>query len=215
MGEILKAYELIKSLTDIKPKIGIVLGSGLSKIKDHIDWDVRISYDLIPGFKKPSIDGHDGSLYVGHLNKVPVVVMSGRSHYYEGSSMKEITHPIRVMKELGVEYLITSNAVGGLNVNYKAGDLMVVTDHINLMGDNPLIGKNLDEYGPRFLDMSNLYNKDLISLVDNYCEENSLKIHKGILTALTGPTYETRSNGGSSHGDKSIIILVSNKQWWI
>lgn len=193
MDKIRKAKKLIEGLSDVKPKVGIILGSGFSDVINYVEKDVRISYDIIEGFIEPSIEGHSGFLYTGTLNNVPVVVMSGRNHYYEGNSMKDITHPIRVMKELGVEYLVTSNAVGALNENYRPGDIMVVTDHINLMGDNPLIGDNYDQYGPRFLDMSEVYNKKLISLVEEYSKTNNVLIHKGVLTALSGPCYETPS----------------------
>jgi purine-nucleoside phosphorylase len=193
MEKIKKAKELIEGLSNIKPKVGIILGSGFSNVINYVKKDAKISYDIIEGFIQPSIEGHLGFLYTGTLNNIPVVVMSGRNHYYEGHPMKDITYPIRVMKELGIEYLVTSNAVGALNENYRPGDIMVVTDHINLMGDNPLMGDNYYQYGPRFLDMSEVYDKKLISLVENYSKTNDVLIHKGVLTALSGPCYETPS----------------------
>ena len=145
-----------------KPKIGLVLGSGLGDVANDIDIITTIPYKDIPGFIAPTIEGHKGNLIFGFLDSVPVVALQGRNHYYEGYTMEQITYPIRILKMLGIERLITSNATGGMNPNFEIGDVMFVNDHINLMGDNPLLGPNDDSMGPRFLDVSAAYDKEMI-----------------------------------------------------
>ena len=186
-----KTAEILKEKIDIQPKFGIVLGSGLSNMKNTIDIKKTISYENIPGFKKTTTEGQKGNLIFGYIKNIPVVAMDGRNHFYEGHSMKDITFPIRVMKYLGVNCLITSNAVGGLNDNYAVGDIVVIRDHINLMGSNPLIGKNNKKLGPRFLIMSDVYDNIMIELSKNYGQKNNIKIHEGVYAALTGPNFET------------------------
>lgn len=183
--------KFLQSKTSITPKVGIILGSGLNNITKSIEISSTIPYSQIPGFITPTVEGHSGNLIFGYIENIPIIAMQGRNHYYEGYSMKEITYPIRIMKLLGVETLITSNAVGGLNEKYEVGDIMVVNDHINLMGNNPLIGPNDNKFGTRFPDMSNVYNKEMIKLAKKIAYDQNINIHEGVLTALSGPTYET------------------------
>jgi len=183
--------EYLKEKIDFNPKAGIILGSGLGKMANSIDIKASISYDTIPGFKKATIEGHAGNLLFGYLSNVPVVAMQGRNHFYEGHSMQEITFPIRVLKYLGIEYLITSNAVGAMNENYEIGDIVIIEDHINLMGSNPLIGPNDNEMGIRFPDMSQVYDNEMANLARTYATNNNIRIHDGIYVALAGPTFET------------------------
>lgn len=180
-------------IKDFKPLIGIILGSGLGNVVDDIDVKYSLSYSDIHGFIPPTIDGHKGNLIFGYLSDIPIVAMQGRNHFYEGHTMKEITYPIRIMGMLGIKILITSNAVGSLNDEFEVGDIMLVRDHINLMGTNPLIGPNDSSLGPRFLDMSSAYDKQLIRIANRFCINNNIRSHEGVLTALSGPTYETPS----------------------
>ena len=186
-----KTLDFIKSKTNFSPKTGIILGSGLGDVANDIDIVCSIPYSEIPGFIPPTIEGHLGNLIFGNLENKPVIAMQGRNHYYEGHTMKQITFPIRIMKLLGVERLITSNATGGMNEHYQIGDIMIVNDHINLMGDNPLIGKNDDKFGTRFPDMSKVYDKEMIDYAKKEALYDGIKVHEGVLTALSGPTYET------------------------
>ena len=173
-----------------EPKIGIILGTGLGKIADEIDIEHSISYENIPHFPISTVEGHSGRLIFGKLGGKKVVAMQGRFHFYEGYPMDQVILPIRVMKLLGIKYLIVSNASGGVNPEYEVGDLMILSDHINLI-PNPLIGSNLSELGPRFPDMSEAYCKNLIQTAENIAKENKITVKKGIYIALTGPTLET------------------------
>ena len=159
LQKINESASFLKSKITIRPKIGIVLGSGLGALVDEVDIMVEIPYKDIPNFPVSTVEGHRGSLIFGKLNGVEVMVMSGRFHYYEGYTMKEVTFPIRVMKAIGVEKLILSNAAGGMNPTFKIGDVMIIKDHINFFFDNPLMGKNYDELGPRFPSMNEVYSK--------------------------------------------------------
>ncbi len=183
--------EFLKSKTNLSPTVGIVLGSGLGNMVNSIEIETSIPYKEIPGFIAPTIEGHLGNLIFGYIGNTAIVAMQGRNHYYEGHSMGEITYPIRIMGLLGIKTLITSNAVGGLNEKYEVGDIMIVNDHINLMGDNPLLGPNESKFGVRFLDMSNVYDKKMIKIAKKIALDKNINIHEGILTALSGPTYET------------------------
>lgn len=181
----------IRSKTDFIPRTGIILGSGLGDVADEIETVCELPYESIPGFLKTTIVGHKGNLIFGYLEGKPVVAMQGRNHFYEGYTMKQITFPIRIMKLLGVKTLITSNATGAMNERYNIGDIMLVNDHINLMGTNPLIGPNEDEFGIRFPDMSKVYNREIIEYAKKEALYEGIKVHEGVLTALPGPTYET------------------------
>ncbi len=177
----------------IRPKIAIVLGTGLGDLADYVHVKHRFSYKEIPHFPFSTAPGHKGELLFGTLENKEVMVMEGRFHYYEGWSLDQITYPIRVMKAIGVKNLIISNAAGGLNPLFKSGDIMLIDDHINLMGVNPLIGPNDDELGPRFPDMSEPYSKKLIALAEEVALEEKIPIKKGVYIGVTGPNLETRA----------------------
>lgn len=181
----------LDSKTTLKPKVGIVLGTGLGNLSSEIDIEIAIPYEEIPNFPVSTVQGHSGKLVFGYLSGVPVVAMQGRFHYYEGYSLQECTFPIRVMKMLGISHLFLSNASGGVNANFEVGDIMLITDHINLLPDNPLRGKNIDELGPRFPDMSEPYSKKMITSVLNIASKNNIKLQQGVYAVLSGPTFET------------------------
>ncbi|MBQ8061380.1 MAG: purine-nucleoside phosphorylase [Bacteroidales bacterium] len=182
--------EDVLSPRGLEPKVGIVLGSGLGRLSDEIEDPVVIPYKAIPGFPVSTAIGHKGNFIVGTLGGKTVIAMQGRLHYYEGYDMDTVTLPIRVMKVLGIEYLFVSNAAGGVNTSFSTGDLMIITDHINQI-PNPLIGPNLDEFGPRFPDMTRPYEPRLIALAEEIGKEMGLDLKKGVYFACTGPTYET------------------------
>lgn len=180
----------IKQKLSCQPKVGIILGSGLGNLADDIDLSMSIPYSEIPDFPVSTVVGHHGQLIFGKLNGVEVVAMKGRFHYYEGYNMDEVTFPIRVLKKLGIQYLFVSNASGGVNNNFEVGDIMFITDHVNLM-PNPLIGANMDDFGPRFLDMSEAYDKLLLSKAKKIARHHGIRFQTGVYAAVTGPTYET------------------------
>lgn len=175
------------------PQIGIILGTGLEKLVSEIEIIQEIDYKNIPHFALSTVESHAGKLIFGNLSGKTVLAMQGRFHYYEGYSMQQITFPVRVMHELEIKTLIVSNACGGMNPQLSAGEIMVINDHINMLGDNPLIGPNLDEYGPRFPDMSEPYSKKLIELAEKTALEKQIKLRKGIYLAVSGPNLETRA----------------------
>jgi purine-nucleoside phosphorylase len=177
----------------IKPEIAIILGTGLSALGDKIEDKKAVPYSEIPNFPVSTVPGHKGELVFGHIAGRNVVVMEGRFHYYEGYTPQEITYPVRVMRALGAKFLIISNAAGGMNPYFEPGDLMIIEDHINLMGINPLIGPNDDSLGPRFPDMCEPYDKKLIAIAEQTALEQKIKVHKGVYVALTGPNLETRA----------------------
>lgn len=186
-----EAADFVKSRLNGKtPLAGIVLGSGLGKLADTIENQIVIPYKEIPHFSASTAIGHKGNLIAGMLGGKFVVAMQGRFHYYEGYPMEQVTLPIRVMKVLGIKYLFVSNAAGGVNYDFKVGDLMIIRDHINLL-PNPLIGKNLDEFGPRFSDMTRPYDPDMIRSAEAIAAGEGIRLHKGVYLAGTGPTYET------------------------
>lgn len=190
LEQINSTVNYIFTRVDKKPKVGIILGSGLSDLSSEIDNPIVIPYEEIPNFPVSTVKGHNGSLIFGELNGLDVVAMSGRFHFYEGYSMDEVTLPVRVFKKLGIEYLFVSNASGGVNSEFEVGDIMFITDHINLM-PNPLIGANIEEYGPRFVDMSESYNKNLLSKAKKIARLRGIKFQTGIYAGVSGPTYET------------------------
>ncbi len=175
------------------PEAGIILGTGLGKLGTEIEKAISIPYDEIPEFPVSTVESHAGRLICGELGGKTVLAMQGRFHYYEGYAMHQITLPVRVMYELGIRTLLISNAGGVLNPHFDRGDIMVLDDHINLLGDNPLIGPNLDEYGPRFPDMSEPYNRELITLAEEIALEQKLNLRKGVYVAVQGPNLETRA----------------------
>ena len=193
IDQITAATSYIQQNTKIRPDIGIILGTGLGGLAKEINIENIISYKDIPHFPVSTVETHEGKLLLGRLNNKQVIAMQGRFHYYEGYTMKQITLPVRVMKKMGVHTLLISNACGGMNPHFRRGDLMVIEDHINLLGDNPLIGPNLDDFGPRFPDMSEPYTQELIALAEDIALENRIKLQKGVFVAVSGPNLETRA----------------------
>lgn len=173
------------------PKIGMITGTGLGALTDKMEVDFRLAYDEIPNFPHSTIEGHKGTMAVGKLAGESIIVLEGRFHIYEGYTAAEITFPVRIMSRLGVKHLLISSASGGLNPQFETGDLMVVTDHINLTGANPLIGPNLDLFGPRFPDMSAVYDPDLVRLVRKTALREGIPLRQGVYVGLTGPSLET------------------------
>ncbi len=190
LEKIKESVNYIKGKVESTPKVGIILGSGLGGLVEDIETEVSISYHDIPNFPVSTVSGHKGQLLFGKLNGVDVVAMEGRFHYYEGYTMAQVTFPVRVLKLLGIESLFVSNASGGVNPDFEIGDIMFITDHINLM-PNPLIGPNMDDLGPRFPDMSEAYSKSLLSKAKKIARHLGIRYQTGVYTALTGPTYET------------------------
>ena len=188
-----KSTKFIRENSGFEPETGIVLGTGLGSLADYIDKEAVIDYKDIPEFPVSTVFGHEGRLILGRLEGKRVIAMQGRFHYYEGYSMQEVTIPVRVMKQLGIKLLVASNACGGLNPNFAAGDIMIITDHINFMGTNPLIGHNLEEFGPRFPDMSQVYDKELVELLEKIAASQGIRVHKGVYGAVSGPNYCTKA----------------------
>ena len=180
----------IKEKTNFSPEVGIILGTGLGGLVSEIEIQHSLPYNEIPNFPVSTVEGHSGRLIFGTLGGKNVIAMQGRFHFYEGYSIERVTFPVRVMKFLGIKNLIVSNASGGVNPDYEVGDLMILEDHICLI-PNPLIGPNLDELGPRFPDMSETYNKEMIRMAEQISSENNIPVQKGVYIALTGPTLET------------------------
>ncbi len=181
-----------EKIQDFQPEIGIILGSGLGDFADGFE-SIIIPYNDIPGFEKSNVQGHKGQLVFAQINGKKVVMMQGRYHFYEGYSMQTVTYPVKVMKKLGVKTLIITNAAGAVTPEFNPGDLMLITDHINFMGTNPLIGKNDEALGTRFPDMSEIYSKELIQKAEAIAQKLNINYQKGIYAATTGPSYETPS----------------------
>ncbi|MBA2500856.1 MAG: purine-nucleoside phosphorylase [Chitinophagaceae bacterium] len=199
-----------------KPGVGIVLGSGLGNFKDELDIEVEVDYDQIPHFPVATVEGHHGKLIFGKLNGVQVVAMAGRFHFYEGYTAQEVVYPIRVMKQLGIEALLLTNAAGGVKPGMKVGDLMIIHDHISLGIINPLIGKNIDSLGGRFPDMSEPYKRDFIEKAKNIAVSLGLPVSEGVYFGVTGPTFETRAEykmiqvlGGDAVGMSTVQEVIA------
>lgn len=200
------------------PRIGIILGTGLGALVDHIDNKQFIAYKDIPNFPISTVEGHSGNLIFGTLGGRRVMAMQGRFHYYEGYDMKQVTFPVRVMKALGVDTLFVSNAAGGMNKEFKVGDVMIITDHINLFPENPLRGKNYNELGTRFPAMTEAYSHELVKKADKIAEEKGLRLMHGVYVGTTGPTFETpaeyeyfRIIGGDAVGMSTVPeVIVAN-----
>lgn len=192
-NKITETLEVIRKVTKENFHVGIILGTGLGGLVKEINIANEINYSDLPHFPLSTVESHEGKLIFGKINGKNVVAMQGRFHYYEGYTMQQITYPVRVMKFLGVETLLVSNACGGMNPQFRRGDIMLMTDHINLLGDNPLIGKNEEELGPRFPDMSEPYSNELISLAESIAVENKIKVQKGVYVSVPGPNLETRA----------------------
>jgi len=191
--QIQEAVNAIGKRWSTTPKAGIILGTGLGCLAEEIEVEASLDYEEIPNFPKSTAVSHRGRLVCGNLQGVPVMAMEGRFHMYEGYSLKQITLPVRVMKAMGAEMMVVSNACGGLNQYYKCGDIMVIDDQINLMGDNPLIGINDDRLGPRFPDMSQPYQRSLIETAMEVARKQNLHVHRGVFVAVSGPNLETRA----------------------
>ncbi|MEA5001135.1 MAG: purine-nucleoside phosphorylase [Endomicrobiaceae bacterium] len=214
-----ESKKYIKGRTKYNPKIAVIIGSGLSNIKEKINNPDIIEYDKIPNFKKTTVEGHKGELVFGKLNSVEVVLLNGRFHYYEGYSMKDISYPVRLIKHIGVETLIITCAAGALNRKYEVGDIVAVNDHINFMFDNPLIGEYHKEFGERFPDLTDTYDKKLIQKAIKISKRNKIKMHKGTYFAVTGPSYETPAEvsafsklGGDVAGMSLVAESIAAKQ---
>ncbi len=198
-------------INGFKPQIGIILGSGLGGLVEHIDIQYSIEYPEIPNFPVSTVKGHGGRLVFGTLSGKNVIAMQGRFHYYEGYNMKEVAYPVLIMKQLGISHLIVSNASGGVNPNFSVGDIMLITGHINMMATNPLIGPNDDRLGTRFPSMHDAYDAKLIQKALDIGKKNNIKLQKGVYVALSGPTYETpaeyrmiRAIGGDAVGMSTV-----------
>jgi purine-nucleoside phosphorylase len=186
-----QAAEFIRSKTALKPKIALILGSGLGPFADGIKNATRLSYSDIPHFPRTTAIGHAGKLVIGNVAGVPVAAMQGRVHYYEGLPLRDVVFPIRVFNQLGVKAAIITNAAGGINTSYSQGALVVLNDHINLQGSNPLIGPNDDRWGPRFPDMTRVYWKPYREIAKQEAKRVGIEVHEGVYVAVTGPSYET------------------------
>lgn len=212
---ITETADFLKSKTGFTPETGIILGTGLGGLVHEIDIEHSIEYKDIPNFPISTVEGHSGRLIFGKLGGKNVVAMQGRFHYYEGYDMKQVTFPVRVMKYLGIKQLFVSNASGGVNPAFEVGDLMIITDHINLFPTNPLIGKNEAELGPRFPDMSDAYHLDFIEKAEAIAQKNNIKVQKGVYVGLSGPTFETpaeykyiRIIGGDAVGMSTVPEVI-------
>ncbi len=186
-----KCYECVRERTDFVPQIALVLGSGLGAFADSIKKTAEIDYKDIEGFPQSTVEGHKGRFVFGYIDNVPIVCMQGRVHYYEGYDIKDVVLPTRLMAMLGAKVLFLTNASGGINKGFSAGDLMILTDHIASFVPNPLIGANIDELGTRFPDMSEVYDKVLVNIIKETAKENGIKVQQGVYAQLTGPSFET------------------------
>jgi purine-nucleoside phosphorylase len=214
--ELAETVAFIQSFHPGKPRVGIILGSGLGNLSREISIEKEIPYGDIPNFPVSTVEGHQGKLIFGTLNGQAVVVLSGRFHYYEGYTPQQVVFPIRVMKFLGVETLLLSNAAGGMNKAFRVGDLMIINDHISLFTVNPLLGKNDTELGPRFPDMSEPYDKILIKKATAIAARLQIPVHEGVYAGVTGPTFETRAEykllhvaGGDAVGMSTVQEVIA------
>ena len=206
-----ESTQYIRERVSQKPKVGVVLGSGLGAFVNELKVEHTMPYHEIPAFIAPTVVGHNGALIFGKVDDVPVAVLQGRNHYYEGHSLEQIVHPVRTLAMLGVEVLLLTNSAGGMSTKMKPGDFMIVDDHINLMGSNPLMGPNLKNLGPRFPDMTEAYDRRLIKILQEAMTKHGARYHQGVYCAVSGPTYETPAEirflqtiGGSAVGMSTV-----------
>lgn len=218
MNLLQETVDYIKKTVKARPQVGLILGSGLGILAAEAEKKETIKYSEIPNFPVSTVEGHAGQLVFGELAGKQVVMMQGRFHYYEGYTLDQVVFPVKVMKALGIQSLIVTNAAGGVNTAFKPGDLMLITDHINLMGTNPLIGKNDESFGSRFPDMSEAYNKELLAIAEKVAQKENLNFKKGVYAGLTGPSYETpaeirylRTIGADAVGMSTVPeVIVAN-----
>lgn len=218
LQKIQETADFLKGKIKNRPKTGIILGTGLGNLVTQITDKIEIPYESIPNFPVSTVEGHSGKLIFGKLGDTEVLAMQGRFHYYEGYDMKEVTFPVRVMNAIGIETLLVSNASGGVNPDFEIGDLMIITDHINLFPEHPLRGKNYKELGTRFPDMSEAYSKELIAKAKEIAKRNNIKVVEGVYVGTTGPTFETpaeykyfRVIGGDTVGMSTVPeVIVAN-----
>lgn len=223
MGQLLRQLEetcaFLAPAAAIKPKVGLILGSGLGELADQMADSVAVDYGTIPHFPVSTVEGHAGKLVFGRLENQPVVAMQGRFHYYEGYSMQTVTYPVRVMKALGVETLIVTNACGGMNPSFQAGDLMIIRDHLNMTGANPLIGPNESALGPRFPDMSRAYTPELAEFAKQTAAKLGIAVKEGVYAGISGPNYMAAAElkmlrilGGDAVGMSTVpeVIVASH-----
>ncbi|MFC5700435.1 purine-nucleoside phosphorylase [Cohnella faecalis] len=225
MGRLLDQIEEAKAVIEARlaradrPEIGLILGSGLGDLADRLEDALSVKYEDIPHFPVSTVEGHAGKLVIGKLNGKTVAAMQGRFHFYEGYTMQEVTFPVRVMKALGISHLIVTNACGGMNPAFSPGDLMIIKDHLNMTGSNPLIGPNEPSVGPRFPDMSRAYSPELVALVRETARELDIPVQEGVYAGITGPSYMTpaeltmlRQLGGDAIGMSTVpeVIVASH-----
>jgi purine-nucleoside phosphorylase len=207
--QIQEAKKLLQSRWKGQPKVGVILGTGLGGLAEEIQNAVKVPYEEIPHFPVATVESHAGRLVCGTLSGKAVMAMEGRFHFYEGYTLKQITFPVRVMKAMGCDTLIVSNACGGMNPQWAKGDIMLIEDHINLLNDNPLIGKNDDRLGPRFPDMCHPYDEKLIELAQRIALEEKIQVHKGVFVAVPGPNLETRAEYRFLRGIGADVVGMS------
>ncbi len=186
-----EAFNYLAQLTELRPRVGLILGSGLGSLAKEMTEVVTVPFEKIPNFAKPTVQGHSGEVVIGRLNGIKVLALSGRYHFYEGYPLEVVTFPIRVMHLFGIKTLIITNSCGAVNKDFKPGDLMVIKDHLNLVANNPLIGKNIDEFGPRFPDASNIYTNSLRNIAHIEANKLGQTLRQGVYAWWTGPSYET------------------------
>lgn len=219
MPRVAEAAAFVRTRTRIQPRLAVILGSGLGALADAVERDATLPYREIPHFPVSTAAGHAGNLVLGTLEGKPVVVMQGRVHFYEGYAMGQVIFPVRVMRELGAGTLLVSNAAGGLNRQWRAGDLMVIADHINCMGTNPLIGPNEEVFGPRFPDMARPYDPELARLAERAAVEERVPLRRGVYVAVSGPSYETAAElrmlarwGADAVGMSTVPEVIAARQ---
>lgn len=214
--KVVKCYESIKERIPFTPKVALVLGSGLGNYADTMDVKAEIEYHDIEGFPVSTVPGHAGKFIFGYVKEVPVVCMKGRVHYYEGYPISDVVLPTRLMKMMGAEILFLTNASGGVNPSFHAGDFMLITDHISCFAPNPLIGQNIDEFGVRFPDMTNVYDRELQDIIRNKAKENQIGLQEGVYVQLTGPSFESPAEirmikgfGGDAVGMSTVVEAIT------
>lgn len=203
------SVDAVREHSDLKPRVGIILGTGLGGLAEEIEVSATIPYAELPGFPEPTVETHSGRLVLGHVGSTPVVAMQGRFHLYEGYTLQQVAFPVRVLHSLGAETLVVSNVSGGMDPLWRAGELVLIDDHINLLGGSPLVGPNDDELGPRFPDMSEPYDKGLQRLAMNAAIELGIRLHRGVYVAVPGPALETRAEYRMLRGLGADIVGMS------